>query len=621
MGEPRRVAAAPEKPLLIFDGDCGFCRRWIERWKSWTSGRVDYAPSQEAAPRFPEIPHGDFQRSVQLITPDGRVFDGAEAIFRSLACAPRRGGLLAAYKSVPGFAPAAELGYRLIASHRTAASAVTSALWGKTVESPTYTLANALFLRLLGLCFLAGFLSLWVQVDGLVGSRGILPVRDFLEAVRSQLGGARWSLPTLLWLDSSDGFLHFLCAGGAAAAVLLLIGLAPLPALLVCWAFYLSLSIAGQEFLEFQWDLLLLETGFLAIWLVPVRRWRFGLSLASTRLPRVLLLWLLFRLMFSSGFVKLASGDPNWRSLTALTYHYWTQPLPPWTAWIADKLPLAFQKFSCLFLFAVELVAPFFILAPRRLRLAAAAAMAGLEVLIAATGNYAFFNLLTVALCVLLVDDASFPARLRTRAQRNPHSARGRWPGWFLAPVAAVLLLLSFVHFFAGTLRWRLPWPGFTISLARAAIPFRSVGNYGLFMVMTTTRPEILVEGSADGTNWLPYEFRWKPGDVRRRPSFVAPHQPRLDWQMWFAALGRCEENPWFTSFQLRLLEGSPPVLRLLAHNPFPDTPPRYLRTTAYAYRFTDAATRRRTGAWWQRELLGPYCPPVERPFAGFGSH
>ena len=598
---------------MIFDGDCGFCRRWIERWKLWTGGRVDYAPSQEAGTRFPEIPQEEFRRSVQLVTPDGRVFDGAEAVFRSLAFAPRGGALLAAYKAVPGFAAATELAYRTIASHRDAASAVTTVLWGKTVEAPTYRAANAVFLRLLGFCYLAAFLSLWLQVDGLIGSRGILPVKDFLEAVRGQLGGVRWSLfPTLCWIDPGDGFLHFLCAGGAGAALLLLAGLVPVPALFLSWVFYLSLSIAGQEFLEFQWDFLLLETGFLALWLAPPKRWRFGSSLQAPRVARVLLLWLLFRLMFSSGFAKLASGDPGWRNLTALTYHYWTQPLPPWTAWFIDKLPLGFQRFSCLFMFAVELGAPFLILTPRRLRLAGAAAMAGLEAIIAATGNYAFFNLLTIALCVLLVDEASFPRRFLRRAASDPTPARGRWSRWVVGPVAAVLFLASFVPFFGGTLRWRLPWPGFVIALARAGVPFRSIGMYGLFSVMTTSRAEILVEGSADGVTWLPYEFRWKPGDVERRPGFVAPHQPRLDWQMWFAALGRCEDNPWFAAFANRLLEGSPPVLRLLARNPFPNGPPRYVRATAYAYRFTDAATRRQTGAWWQRRLLGPYCPMLQ---------
>ena len=613
IGDPRRVAAAPGKPLLIFDGDCGFCRRWILRWKSWTAGRVDYAPSQEVGPRFPEIPPETFRDAVVLVTPDGRWFEGAEAVFGSLALAPGGAWMLALYRGLPGFAPVTEFAYRLIARNRKAASAATTLLWGKSVEAPTYALANGLFIRLVGLCFLAAFLSLWIQVDGLIGSRGILPAGEFLENVRSQLGGARWSLfPTLAWLDGSDAFLHVLCAGGTLAGALVLAGFLPVPALFVCWLFYLSLSVVGQEFLEFQWDLLLLETGFLAIWLAPWKTVRFGRFLGGSRIPRALLLWLLFRLMFSSGLVKLSSGDPNWRNLTALTYHYWSQPLPPWTAWFMDKLPLSLQKFSCAFMFLVELGAPFFILAPRRLRLIAAAAMAGLEVLIALTGNYAFFNLLTIALCFLLVDDESFPARLRPSPEARQRLPRRGWPRWILWPVAAALLLMSLVHFFTATLRWRLPWPGPVIALVRAGIPYRSVGSYGLFMVMTTTRDEIIVEGSDDGVTWKPYEFPWKPGDVQRRPAFVAPHQPRLDWQMWFAALGRCEDNPWFLSFERRLLEGSPPVLGLLAYNPFPNAPPRYLKTTTYSYRFTDTVTRRQTGAWWQRREAGPYCPPME---------
>ncbi len=613
MREARRVGEPPGRPLLLFDGDCGFCKRWVGRWKSLTGGRVDYASSQEAGPRFPEISAEEFRRSVQLVLPDGRVFEGAEAVFVSLSFAPRRKWLLAAYRGFPGFAPAAEAAYRVIARHRTAASAVTTALWGKSVELPSYRLSNALFLRLLGLCYLTAFVSLWVQVDGLIGSHGIAPARDFLQAAGSQLGGSRWTvLPTLSWLNASDGFLHFLCGAGSLAALLVVAGFLPAPALLVCWASYLSLSNVGQPFLDFQWDLLLLEAGFLGIWLAPVRRLRVGWALEPSPAIRALLLWLLFRLMFSSGVVKLASGDPNWRNLTALTYHYWTQPLPPWTAWFVSHSPVWFHKLSCLVLFAVEVGAPLLLVAPRRLRLIACGAMVALQAIIAATGNYAFFNLLTVSLCVLLLDDAAFPSRLRERAVADPLAARGRWPRLVIAPVAAAVLLAGLVVF-AGTLRLRLPWPGFAISAARTAIAFRSVGNYGLFMVMTTSRPEIIVEGSEDGGAWRPYEFRWKPGDVQRRPRFVAPHQPRLDWQMWFAALGTYAENPWFLAFLGRLAQGSPEVERLLLKNPFPDHPPRYVRAMLYEYRFTSAAERRSTGAWWTREMKGLYCPILSR--------
>jgi predicted DCC family thiol-disulfide oxidoreductase YuxK len=578
-----------------------------------TGDRLDYAPSQEAGSRFPEISEEDFRRSVQLVLPDGRVFSGAEAVFGSLSFAPSGGRLLSAYRKVPGFAALTEWIYGLIARHRGAASALTAALWGKTVERPTYRIANALFLRLLGLCYLAAFVSLWVQVDGLIGSRGILPVKDLLDAVRAQLGGERWTLlPTLCWLNPGDTFLHFLCAGGALSALLVVLGFLPAPALLICWIFSLSLSVAGQTFLEFQWDLLLLEAGFLAIWLAPPRRWRVGAALDPPWAARALLCWLLFRLMFSSGFVKLASGDPNWKNLSALTYHYWTQPLPPWTAWFVAQLPASFHRLSCFVLLAIELGAPFLIVAPRRLRLIACVAMAGLQLLIAATGNYAFFNLLSLSLCVLLVDDAAFPRALRQRAAGDSRASRGRWPALVLAPVLGLVLIVS-VMLFAGTLRLRVPWPGAAVSLARAMLPFRSVGTYGLFMVMTTSRPEIVVEGSDDGASWLAYEFRWKPGEPTRRPRFVAPHQPRLDWQMWFAALGTCEENPWFVAFLDRLLEGSPAVERLLLRNPFPSRPPRYIRAVLYDYRFTDSAARRATGAWWQRQEKGLYCPILSR--------
>jgi hypothetical protein len=574
---------------------------------------VDYAPSQEVAEHFPEIPREDFARSVQLVLPDGSVFAGAEAVFRSLSFAPRSSRLLAAYRRVPGFAAISECAYGVVARHRDAAMAVTRIFWGEHVEKPTYRLASSLFLRFLGFCYLAAFLSLWIQVDGLIGSRGILPAGDLMEAARSQLHGTRWTiLPTLAWLGSSDAFIHFLCAGGTVAALLVFVGVLPAPALAACWVVYLSLSCVAQVFLEFQWDLLLLETGFLAIWLAPVRRWRVGAALEPPPVVRALLCWLLFRLMFSSGFVKLASGDPNWRNLSALTYHYWTQPLPPWTAWFMNQLPVSFQKLSCLVMFAVELGAPFLIVAPRRLRLIGCGLMIGLQSIIEITGNYAFFNLLAIALCVLLVDDAAFPLRFRRRATEDSRAARGRWPRWVLVPVAVAVLVVSAIEF-AGTLRLPPPWPGFAISFARAASPFRSVGGYGLFMVMTTSRPEIIVEGSEDGESWLPYEFRWKPGDVLRRPSFVAPHQPRLDWQMWFAALGTCEENPWFIAFLARLLQGSPPVLHLLAKNPFPDHPPRYVRAVLYDYRFTDSATRLTTGAWWQRQEKGLYCPILSR--------
>jgi hypothetical protein len=363
-------------------------------------------------------------------------------------------------------------------------------------------------------------------------------------------------------------------------------------------------------FLEFQWDILLLEAALLAVFLASPGRLRVRTGLSAPPLARFLVVWLLFRLMLSSGAVKLASGDPSWRGLTALRVYYETQPLPPWTAWFVHRLPASFHTASALFLFFVELAVPFLFFAPRRLRRFACAMTVLLQLLIAATGNYAFFNLITIALALLLLDDAAFPRRWREAAAAT--KGEGRWPRGILVPVAVVLLAASAVPF-AASLGVRRKIPGPLVSLYRLVVPLRSANGYGLFAVMTTSRPEILIEGSDDGTVWRPYEFRYKPGDPRRRPGFVAPHQPRLDWQMWFAALGRYEENPWLVRLVGRLLEGSPEVLALLAGNPFPDHPPRFVRAALFDYRFTNFDERRRTGAWWRREAKGLYLPALTR--------
>jgi predicted DCC family thiol-disulfide oxidoreductase YuxK len=610
VSEIARVARPPERPLAIFDGDCGFCRLWIARWKERTGPKVDYAPSQEVADRFPEIPPERFRDAFQLVLPDGDVFGGAEAVAAMAGREAGTGPWLALYRGVPGAAAVSELAYRLIADHRKAAMAVTRLLWGSSVLRPTYSAANALFLRVLGLCYLAAFLSLWTQVDGLIGSNGVLPVAPFLEWVKSQVGASGYRLaPTLSWISPGDAFLHAQCAAGTVAALLLVAGLVPAWSAAVAWGLYLSLSVAGQTFLEFQWDILLTETGLLAVFLAAPSRVRVRSGLSSPRLARFLLVWLLFRLMLSSGVVKLGSGDPTWHALTALRVYYETQPIPPWTAWFMHPLPPWFQTASCLFLFFVELLVPLLFFAPRRLRLFAAGTTILLQVLIAVTGNYAFFNLLTIALVVLLLDDGVFPKRWRAAAAAAASAAgQGRWPRWVLVPVAVVWLAASSVPF-AMSLGLRGAIPGPLVAVYRLVAPLRSANGYGLFAVMTTERPEILLEGSEDGEIWKPYEFRWKPGDPLRRPRFVAPHQPRLDWQMWFAALGDYRANPWLVSTMARLREGSPEVLALLETNPFPDRPPRYVRAVRYQYNFTNADERRRTGAWWKRELRGLYAP------------
>ncbi|PYK39413.1 MAG: membrane protein, partial [Verrucomicrobia bacterium] len=370
-------------------------------------------------------------------------------------------------------------------------------------------------------------------------------------------------------------------------------------------------------FLSFQWDILLLETGFLAIFLGPWQSWpKRGREPPVSRAALFLLKLLLFKLMLMSGVVKLTSGDDSWgwlnhsfhwSALTALDYHYWSQPLPTAFGWWADKSPEWFKHFSVAFCLAVEIIAPFFIWAPRRPRLIAAGLIVFLQIAIAVTGNYCFFNLLTIALCLFLINDAAIGRKYEAVIDRR-YSYRLSIYGAIAVivltiPVNAWLIFTAF--------KPDAPWPRPLAAVYGRVEAFRIVNGYGLFRVMTKDRGEIVIEGSADGIDWLPYEFKWKPGDVQRAPGWCAPHQPRLDWQMWFATLGTPQQNPWFGGLVVRLLQGSGDVSRLLSRNPFPDQPPRYIRASFYRYRFTTVEEHRQSGAWWKRQELGEYLPTV----------
>jgi hypothetical protein len=482
------------------------------------------------------------------------------------------------------------------------------------LEPRTYALAGWLFLRLLGLVYLIAFASLAIQIKGLAGREGILPAAEMLAAGDQRRISRFWRLPTLCWLSTSDSFLLFLCIGGAVLAAILMTGFAPLATLILLWLFYLSLFNVCRLFLGYQWDVLLLEAGFLAIFIAPVD-WRPGLaSKAPPTLIIWLLWWLLFRLMFSSGFVKLRSGDKAWRSLTALVYHYQTQPLPTPAAWYAHQLPRGFHILSTGVVLALELFGPVFMLGPAPVRYTVCGAFIGLMLLIELTGNYAFFNLLAIALSLLLLDDEAWRAFLPFMPERTTAISNATSVSDGITIVVVILVLLLSCDVIAKLVREPLAWPNFLIPLLEFLAPFHLVSSYGLFAVITTERPEIIVEGSDDGVNWLAYEFKWKPGAVVRAPRFVAPHQPRLDWQMWFAALGYCESNPWFVRFLVRLLNGSRPVVRLLKTNPFAQKPPRYVRASLYDYRFTNAVQRQETRAWWLAERRGTYCATLESP-------
>jgi hypothetical protein len=481
-----------------------------------------------------------------------------------------------------------------------------------------FRLTRWLFLRFLGVIYAIAFVSFGVQARGLIGSDGISPMRDVFPFVEQNFSGLRPYLrfPTLMWISHSDAFLTALWITGALCALLLIFRVAPALMLFACWLIYLSLVTAGQVFMSFQWDILLLEVGFLAIFLAP-----FNLrpSAISQNVPSPIVMWLfrwlVFRLMFASGLVKLNSHDPVWRDLSALAYHFETQPLPTPLAWYVHQLPGWMLEAATASMFFIELAVPFLFLLPdrlRKLRIAGALLTMAFQMLILLTGNYTFFNWLTIALCILLLDDTFlrriFPRGIKSRLSETVPSIR-------LAHTAAMTVLLLVIAWLSIPLFYAQVFgtplrPGY-LEIYREVAPLRLTNTYGLFAVMTTSRPEVIIEGSADGETWVEYGLRHQPQKLDEWPTIVAPHQPRLDWQLWFAALGNYQRNPWFVNLIHRLLQGSDDVEALFAKNPFPDEPPMFVRAQIYDYTFTDWSTRSETGQWWQRELRGEYLSAV----------
>jgi hypothetical protein len=497
-----------------------------------------------------------------------------------------------------------------------------------------YSFSSWAFQRCIGLAYLAAFGSLATQITGLIGHNGILPVEKIAKLI--EFNDLNFPLLGVFnFIGTSDLSLQWLCWIGSAAALLASVGFATPIMFFICWILWMSVVNVGQDFLSFQWDILLLEAGFLSIFMAPWRilDWpcgKLGRTLFAPPVVSVWLFrWLLFRLMIESGFCKITSGDETWRSLTAMNYHYHTQPLPTPLAWLFDKSPEFMLKSFTLATLAIELLCP--LLIPiKRLRLVAAFILMFLQICIAFTGNYAYFNLLTIGLCLFLVEDADWvfiysvirkkiPVRFKRKSPCMAHrvsAAVGAFPVLFLSafqifPIGIALLFLTLSIVGIDAPRISIPEP--LADTANFLSRFYIVDHYGLFATMTTVRDEIILEGSADGVIWKEYQFKYKPGNTSLPPCIVAPLQPRLDWQMWFASLGDLRSSPWFVDFVVKIFENSPEVLGLLGTNPFPEKPPEYLRAMLYRYTFSSFNDLVHTGNWWQRDFKSYFLPVISR--------
>lgn len=598
------LASRPKRSILVYDGECAFCRLWVERWKSETGERIEYLAYQDTPDPFSGVEHKTFRRGVGYIAKDGTSVFGAAAVFRLYAEGMGNRFWWWCHRTVPGFRIVTEAVYRFVASHRSLMYRVTKLAWGKSSERSTFRIASRLGLRFLGVVFLIAFWSLRDQVVLLVGSGGLLPFAPALQKFHATVGWTAYlHAPTLLWFGMSDQALRGLCTVGAIAAVFVILDILTLPALIVCFACYLSLFTVGQEFMTYQWDLLLIESGFLAILLAIVRRAKPSAANDPARLVQWLFRWLVFRLFFESGLAKITSGDLSWRNLTAVGYHYATQPLPTPLAWSAAHLPLWFQQASTFAVLGIELVVPWFVFAPRKLRHLAVYLLIFLQIAIGLTGNFGFFNLLTIVLCLFLFDDVWYrrvvPKRLLGWLAKDVTRREASvWMRRVMIGIATVLVAFS-LSLYVPSVR----------SVFAPFAPYPLANRYGLFSVMTKQRAEVVIEGSDDGLLWKEYPFAFNVGnDLTKAPVWTWFYLPRFDWQMWFTQFATYKRNSWFLPLMTQLLNGKGFARFLFASNPFPQKPPEYVRAMVYIYRFSP---NHEGGVWWTRELKGYYFPPV----------
>jgi hypothetical protein len=483
-----------------------------------------------------------------------------------------------------------------------------------------------LFLRALGAIYFSAFFSLAFQIKGLIGPKGILPAQRYLTWAAHSMGADRyWNVPSLFWLSADSHMLMAVVWIGLIASILVFLNVSPRLNLFICFVCFLSFVAVAGDFSGYQSDGMLLEAGFLSLFFAPPGLLPgYGGDHRPSRASLFLLLWEWFRIYFESGMVKILSGDPQWRNLTAMDAYYQNSPLPTWVGWYVAHLPHWFHAATVVITLLLEFVVVLMLFFPRRIRLVCFWIVTPWQIGVILTGNYTFLNYLVAALGFLLLDDLSLRNWLPTSFRLPVHvpedlgqegsTSRLRM-GLHAARVGVTAVLLTWIGYatlveMGAMVMSRVPLP---IAPVKALDPFRIANQYGLFAVMTRGRYEIEFQGSNDGVNWQPYLFRYKPQELNEAPRIYAPYQPRFDWNLWFASLGDWHQNELVVLTEERLLLNEPDVLNLFRTNPFPQSPPHYVRAVLWQYWFTSLEEKRRTGDWWKRQLLGLYAPTISR--------
>ena len=493
-----------------------------------------------------------------------------------------------------------------------------------------------IFLRALGLIYYSAFFSLVFQIRGLIGPHGFLPANEYLQALFERFGHASyWYAPTLLWLSSGSHMLTRICWAGMIASLLLVLNFWPRGMLAICFVCFLSFVSAAQDFSAYQSDGMLLEAGFIAMFLAPGGfRPGWGEDSRPSRASVFLLVWECFRIYFESGVAKILGGDPQWRNFTALDEYYQNGPLPTWIGWYMQHFPHWFHAATSFFTLALELVLVWAMFLPRRIRIVCFFIVTVWQIGIILSANYTFLNYLVLALGILLLDDHFvlhyLPSFLKksylATKEAKPLLTPKQGPPWrqrfgaqiFALKLAVSAVMLSWIFYDTlAELIWMVKPVPLPTTPVTALEPFRIANRYGLFAIMTRGRYEIEFQGSDDGQTWLIYPFRFKPQDPAKAPGIYAPYQPRFDWNLWFASLSSWRQEPIMVRTEQSLLRGDGDALLLFAGNPFPHGPPRQVRAVIWQYWFTTPAEKRAQGLWWRRQLLGVYAPTLEREADG----
>jgi hypothetical protein len=469
-------------------------------------------------------------------------------------------------------------------------------------------------LRFLGAIYAVAFFVATQQLIPLIGERGLTPAGSFLERVRKHFestSSAFVAVPSLFWLNHSDSALMLVSWTGLILAFVVLAGYANALLMAALWMLYLSVVHIGQGWYGYGWEIQLTETGFLAIFLCPLLDGRPFPGRAPPLMVIWLFRWLIFRIMLGAGLIKIR-GDSVWRDLTALNYHFETQPIPnPLSRWF-HFLPSAVLKAGVLLNHFAELVAPWFVFWPALARRLAGGIIVLFQLVLIVGGNLSFLNWLTIVPALACFDDALWakilPPRLTRRADLAASAAmesRGmEVAGWTVAVLVATLSVQPVTNMLS------------TRQIMNTSFdPLNLVNTYGAFGSVGRERLNVVFEGTDAGTpydrdaNWKAYPYVALPVDLKKMPPQIAPYQPRLDWQMWFASMSTPQEYPWTLNLVWKLLNNDPGALSLFASNPFPDTPPKFVRATLYRYKFAKPGNP--DGLWWTRQELGTWLPPL----------